>query len=408
MSNRIDSREAWVVAVAALAIAATCFGAPLIVTVALQPVAADLGGFRSVPAAAISLAMLGTGVGGLMMAWLAERIGFRWVVMLGSIMVCAGLALSTGGQTWQLYVGHGLLIGLLGNGAVHSPLYVYVTRWFEARRGSALAFIASGQYVAGAAWPPLFERAIAAWGWRATMIGFGVLVMAVAIPLAAIFLTPAPDTPEAKPGTAVAGADSGTILHLRPNVLLALLSLAAFLCCVPMAMPASHLIAFCGDLGIAASTGAIMLSVLLVCAFLSRQLWGLISDRIGGLTTLLVGSLAQVTTMLGFLLTQDEAGLFLVAAAFGLGFSGLVPAYMLTVRQLFPAREAAWRIPVVLLTAMAGMAAGSWLAGIIYDHAGAYAPAFAVGIAANLAHLAIVAALVMQRRRVGERQALGV
>jgi MFS family permease len=405
MGSRIDSREAWAVAVVALAIAATCFGAPLVVTVAMQPVAADLGGFRSVPAAAISLAMLGTGVGGLVMAWLAERIGFRWVVMLGATMVCAGLALSTGGQTWQLYVGHGLLIGLLGNGAVHSPLYVYVTRWFEARRGSALAFIASGQYVAGAAWPPLFERAIAAWGWRATMIGFGVVVMAVAIPLAAIFLEPAPATPEAKPGTAVAGAEN-TILGLRPNVLLALLSAAAFLCCVPMAMPASHLIAFCGDLGIAAKTGAIMLSVLLVCAFLSRQLWGLISDRIGGLMTLLVGSLAQVTAMLGFLLTQDEAGLFLVAAAFGLGFSGLVPAYMLTVRQLFPAGEAAWRIPVVLLTAMAGMAAGSWLAGIIYDHAGAYAPAFAVGIAANLAHLAIVAALVMQGRRVAERQAL--
>jgi predicted MFS family arabinose efflux permease len=262
--------------------------------------------------------------------------------------------------------------------------------------------------VAGAAWPPVFERAIAAWGWRATMIGFGAVVMAVAIPLAAIFLKPAPDTPEAKPGTAAAGADHGTILGLTPNVLLALLSAAAFLCCVPMAMPASHLIAFCGDLGIAASTGAIMLSVLLVCAFLSRQLWGLISDRIGGLMTLLVGSLAQVTAMLGFLLTQDEAGLFLVAAAFGLGFAGLVPAYMLTVRQLFPAREAAWRIPVVLLTAMAGMAAGSWLAGIIYDHAGAYAPAFAVGIAAHLVLLAIISALVMQRRRVAERQALQV
>jgi MFS family permease len=393
--------------VAALAIAATCFGAPLVVTVALQPVAADLGGFRSVPAAAISLAMLGTGVGGLMMAWLAERIGFRWVVMLGAIMVCAGLALSTGGQAWQLYVGHGLFIGLLGNGAVHSPLYVHITRWFEVRRGSALAFIASGQYLAGAAWPPLFESAIAAWGWRATMIGFGMIVMAVAIPLAAIFLKPAPATPEAKPGTAAADAE-GTILGLRPNVLLALLSAAAFLCCVPMAMPASHLIAFCGDLGITAKTGAIMLSVLLVCAFLSRQLWGLISDRIGGLMTLLVGSLAQVTAMTGFLLTQDEAGLFLVAAAFGLGFSGLVPAYMLAVRQLFPAHEAAWRIPIVLLTAMAGMAAGSWLAGIIYDHAGAYAPAFAVGIAANLVHLAIISALVMQRRRVAERQALQV
>jgi MFS family permease len=149
-----------------------------------------------------------------------------------------------------------------------------------------------------------------------------------------------------------------------------------------------------------------MLSVLLVCAFLSRQFWGWISDRMGGLVTLLVGSLAQVTALLGLLLTQDEAGLFAVAAAFGLGFSGLIPAYMLTVRQLFPPQEASWRIPTLLLTAMSGMAAGSWIAGVIYDHVGVYAVAFATGIAANLANLAIIAALVVQRRRTSARPAL--
>jgi MFS family permease len=149
-----------------------------------------------------------------------------------------------------------------------------------------------------------------------------------------------------------------------------------------------------------------MLSVLLVCAFLSRQFWGWISDRIGGLTTLLVGSLAQATALLGFLLTQDEAGLFAVAAAFGLGFSGLIPAYMLAIRQLFPAGEASWRIPAVLLTAMSGMAAGSWLAGAIYDYAGFYAPAFAAGIAANLANLAIITALVVRRRQTSARPVL--
>jgi MFS family permease len=150
-----------------------------------------------------------------------------------------------------------------------------------------------------------------------------------------------------------------------------------------------------------------MLSVLLVTAFVSRQLWGWLSDRIGGLMTLLVGSLAQATAMTGFLLTQDEAGLFAVAAAFGLGFSGLIPAYILTIRQLFPAREASWRIPALLLTGMSGMAAGSWSAGVIYDHAGYYAPAFATGIAANLANLIIITALVVQWRRMPDRPMLG-
>jgi MFS family permease len=406
VTSKIDSGEAWLVTVASLAIASVCLAAPLVVTVALTPIAADLGGYRSIPSAALSLSMVGTGVGGLAMGWLADRFGVRLIVMFGAAMVCAGLMLSAGGQAWQLYVGHGLFIGLLGNAAIHAPLYVYVTRWFEVRRGTALALIASGQYIAGAVWPPIFERAIAAYGWRQSMVGFGLLVVTVVLPLAALFLRPAPELPEPKPGTAVA-AGNGTVLGLPPNAAFALLATASFLCCVPMAMPASHLIAFCGDLGIATATGAAMLSILLVAAFVSRQLWGWVSDRIGGLMTLVVGSLAQATAMLGFLLTQDEAGLFAVSAAFGLGFSGLVPAYVLTIRQLFPAREAHWRIPALLLSAMSGMAAGSWIAGVIYDRAGFYAPAFATGIAANLVHLCVVAALVVQWRRLPDRPALG-
>jgi MFS family permease len=374
--------------------------------VALKQVAADLGGYRSTPSAALSLAMLGTGIGGLAMGWLAERFGVRWIVMFGASMVCVGLVLSAGGQAWQLYVGHGLFLGLLGNAAIHAPLYVYVTRWFEARRGTALALIASGQYIAGATWPPVFERAVAAYGWRTCMVGFGIFVVAVVLPLAVLFLRAAPEQPDPRPGAAAA-AGGGTVLELHPNTVFALLAAASFLCCVPMAMPASHLIAFCGDVGLPAATGAAMLSVLLVTAFVSRQLWGWLSDRVGGLMTLLVGSLTQATAMTGFLLTQDEAGLFAVAAAFGLGFSGLVPAYILTIRQLFPAREASWRIPALLLTAMSGMAAGSWSAGVIYDHAGYYAPAFATGIAANLAHLGIIAALVLQWRRMPDRPLLG-
>jgi MFS family permease len=255
-------------------------------------------------------------------------------------------------------------------------------------------------------WPPVFERAVAAYGWRQCMVGFGLFIVAVVLPLAALFLRAAPEQPDPRAGAAAA-AGRGTVLDLHPNAAFAMLAAASFLCCVPMAMPASHLIAFCGDIGLTAATGAAMLSVLLVTAFVSRQLWGWLSDRIGGLMTLLVGSLAQATAMTGFLLTQDEAGLFAVAAAFGLGFSGLIPAYILTIRQLFPAREASWRIPALLLTGMSGMAAGSWSAGVIYDHAGYYAPAFATGIAANLANLIIITALVVQWRRMPDRPMLG-
>jgi MFS family permease len=332
------------------------------------------------------------------MGWVADRIGIKATVIFGALMICAGLALSSLGETWQLYLGHGLFVGLLGNGAINAPLYVYITRWFERRRGTALAFIASGQYVAGTVWPSLFGPAIAHYGWQQTMLGFGVLAALLIVPLAAMVLRPAPATADIK-GAPGSRRRPDRAPELAPNTVFALLAAASFLCCVPMAMPTAHLIALCGDLGVKATTGALMLSVLLMCAFISRQFWGWLSDRIGGLPTLLAGSLAQAMAVAGFVFTQDEAGLFAVSAAFGLGFSGLIPAYVLTARQMFPAREASWRMPTLLLTGMSGMGAGSWLAGVIYDHFGTYAPAFATGFAFNVANLMIIGSLVLSDRR---------
>jgi MFS family permease len=141
-----------------------------------------------------------------------------------------------------------------------------------------------------------------------------------------------------------------------------------------------------------------MLSVLLGVGVLGRQIWGAISDRIGGLSTLLISSLLQGLAMTGFVVTQDEWGLYGVAAAFGAGFSALIPAYVLAVREYFPAREASWRVPVVLLMSGSGMATGTWLAGTLYDHFGFYAPAFGAGVGFNILNFIVIATLVLRRR----------
>lgn len=392
MRKGIDSTEAWVTATASLIILAVTFGSPHIASTGLKLIAEDLGGHRATPAAANALAWLGTGVGGLAMGMIAERIGVRLTAMFGALMVACGLALSSLGEVWQLYLGHGLFIGLLGNAGINAPLYVYVTRWFEKRRGTAIALIASGQYLAGATWPPIFTRTIEAYGWRTTMLGFAAVILCLVVPLAAIFLKPPPPVHAAAAGGA--GAKGLPELGLDRRLVFALLGLASFLCCIPMAMPQAHLIAYCGDLGMVAGRGATMLSLLLIIAFFSRQFWGWMSDRIGGLLTLLVCSGAQALAVTGFLFTQDEAGLFFVSAAFGLGFSGLIPAYIMTARQLFPASEASWRMPMLLLTGTVGMAFGGWSAGVIHDYYGFYQPAFATGLAANLVNFAILSVLV--------------
>lgn len=393
-AQSVETRTSWVVACVALTVLALSFGAPWIMVVALKQAAAEAGGTRSGPSLAVSLAWFGSGLGGILMGRIAERTGVRWTVVFGAAMIALGLAFSTFGPGWPLYVGHGLFIGLIGLAGINAPLYVYVSRWFDRRRGSALALISSGTHIAGFLWPPLFERGVAAFGWRQTMLWYGLFAATVIVLLALSFLRPPPDepaSPHAKTGHTVKG---GAVLGWPPNLVFALMAAAIFMCCVTMSMPQSHLVAFCTDLGISATHGATMLSLLLGTAFVSRQVWGLISDRIGGLHTIVIGSASQAAAMTAFLLTQDEAGLFAVSAAFGLGFSGLIPAYMLATRELFPSAEASWRIPVLLLCSGTGMATGGWLAGLLYDHFGYYAPAFATGIAFNLANFAIVTLLV--------------
>ena len=392
----IESRASWVVASVALLTMMMAFGAAWITAVALKDIAAEVGGARSVPALASALAWLCSGAGGIMMSRIADRVGTRWTVMFGALMIGLGLAISTLGPPWPLWIGHGLFIGLIGLGGINAPMYIYVSRWFDRRRGSALALISSGSYLAGALWPPVFERVIAGFGWRQTMLWYALAEIVVIVPLAAIFFRHPPEV--IHPAVATEGGDERQrVLGWPPNLVFGLMCCAAVLCCIPMAMPQGHLVAFCSDLGIARSTGALMLSVLLGTAFLSRQIWGAISDRIGGLSTVLIGSAWQCAAMTALLLTQDEVGLFTVAAAFGLGFSGIIPAYVLALRELFPAHEASWRIPTLLLCSGTGMAAGGWLAGLLYDHFGYYAPAFAAGIGSNILNLLVVGLLVTRQ-----------
>jgi MFS family permease len=397
-AGTIETRRSWLVAVTALAILSVSFGAPIITIVALKPIAAEFGNVRSVPALSVSLAWLGSAVGGIAMGRVAERTGVRWTVMFGALMISAGLVLSSVGGRFSLYIGHGLLMGLLGNAGINAPLYVYVARWFDRRRGTALALIASGQAVAGTIWAPLLGHAIQTFGWRYTMQLYAAFTIVAILP-AAFFIFGAAPEPLSGGATGAGPAPRASVLGLRPRTALGLLCLASFLCCVPMAMPQGHLVAYCGDLGIPVTQGAAMLSVLLACAFIGRQFWGFIADRFGGLRTVLTGSACQAVAMVGFLLTQNEAGLFAVSGAFGLGFSGIIPAYVLAVRELFPASEASWRIPTVLLFSGSGMAAGGWLAGAIYDYAGFYAAAFAIGIVFNLANLLVAGALVFRQSR---------
>jgi MFS family permease len=393
----VEGRASWVAASVTLAILSVAYGSTLLIVVGLRAMELNLGVPRSVLALAGASTWVGTGVGGIVMGWMADRIGVRASVLMGAFSIAAGLALSATGQIWALFIGHGILIGFMGMGAIYPPLVVYVSRRFDRRRGTAIALVSSGQYIAGVLWPAIFERLIAGPGWRVAYLGYAGVVLLGVLPLAALFLRPTPEAFGA--GTKRVGVpmSRSPVLGLRPNVVQAIICAAGFCCCVPMAIPQAHLVAFCGDIGLSAATGATMFSVMVGCAFVARQFWGVFADRYGGLKTVFVGSACQAVAIAAFMLTQNEAGLFAIAAAYGFGFSGIIPAYVVAIRDLFPSAEASWRVPLVLFTSMSGMAFGSWFAGRIYDHFGFYAPAFGSGVVFNIANLAFVGFLVLRQ-----------
>ena len=394
----VETPYGWTVVAASMALVAMAFGNNYLVVVALKPIAEEFGWPRSIPSLAYSLTLFGAGVGGIAMGWLVDRIGMFRPALLGAVMVALGALVAGQAQgVWTLLLAHGLFFGLLGNSTVLSPLLTNTMRWFDRRRGIAVSLVASGQSLAGFAWPPAFRWGIEHYGWRWTMFAYGVVALSVMLPVAFALRRPPPRPAAGRPHRGAMDA-AGRVLGLPSEVVLALLFLAIIGCCVAMAMPMVHIVAYCTDLGFAAARGAEMLSLLLGSAVVSRLIFGGIADRIGALPTLLISSGLQALALVLYAWIDTLVGLYLLSAAFGFVFGGILPSYALAVRELFPESQAGWRVGVVYLGGTIGMAAGGWLGGFIFDLTGAYHAAFLTGFAFNLSNLVIVGALVWRRR----------
>jgi MFS family permease len=392
-----DSAYAWWRLAAALALS-TIGGVGLWSAVVVLPtIEAAFGVDRGGAAIPYTATMVGFAAGGVMMGRLADRFGIIAPLILGTLMLGAGYVVAASAATfWQFVLAQALLIGMLGSSATFGPLVADVSLWFVRQRGIAVAIVASGNYVAGAIWPPVLQYAITTIGWRHAYMGIGALCVATMLPLA-LLLRRRPAI-EHRIGPGIGHRATGGA-GLPPHVLQALLVVAAIACCVAMSMPQVHLIAYCGDLGYGAARGAEMLSIMLACGVVSRLVSGFIADRIGGLGTLILGSTLQCLALLFYLPFNGLTSLYLVSALFGLSQGGIVPSYALIVRQYFPAREAGARISLVLMSSVVGMAVGGWMSGKIFDLTGSYQAAFLNGIAWNLLNMAIAFWLLLGRRR---------
>jgi MFS family permease len=375
------------------------------ITVVLPRMQQDFAASRGDASLAYTLTMIGFGIGGVLMGRLADRFGVMVVVMIGAVGLGLGyIAASFAPGLLPFCLVQGLLIGMLGTSATFAPLVADTSRWFDRRRGIALAICMSGNYTAGAVWPPVMQYFIDLAGWRQTYLGLGVFCIATMVPMA-LLLRPRPPSQDMTAAAASSADAEPTFsrrpLGLSPNVLLALLSLAGVSCCVAMSMPQVHIVAYCGGLGFGAARGAEMLSLMLGMGVASRLLSGWISDRIGGLRTLLLGSLLQGFALLLFLPSDGLVSLYVVSGMFGLFQGGIVPSYALIVREYFPPEEAGARVGIVLMATLMGMALGGWMSGAVFDLTGSYRAAFLNGIAWNFLNLSIVGFLLWRATALG-------
>jgi len=384
-----DSRYAWMRLCITLALMTVGSGVMYVVAVVLPAVQAEFKVDRADAALPYTLLMVGFGLGGIAMGKLADRFGVMWVVLIGAAGLGSGfVAAGQSGSLLGFALAHGVLLGAFGSAATFAPLLADASLWFVRRRGIAVAICASGNYVAGAVWPPIVQHFVEAVGWRQTYIGLGI-VCALTLSLLAFFMRARPPAAATPAATGTGPIPSTRPFGLTLNQAQVLLCVAGVSCCVAMAMPQVHIVAYCGDLGYGSARGAQMLSLMLACGIVSRLVSGLICDRIGGVRTLLLGSVLQGVALLLFLPFDGLVSLYVVSALFGLFQGGIVPSYAIIVREHFPPAEAGARVGTVLMATLFGMALGGWMSGKVFDLTGSYQAAFVNGIAWNLLNVSI-------------------
>jgi MFS family permease len=397
VDSRPDSGYAWVRL--ALAVLISTIGGVGMWSgiVALPALQAEFGVARADASLPYTLTMLGFALGGVVMGRLVDRFGIVLPIIIAGLALGLGyVAASKATTLFQFALAHGLLIGL-GSAATFGPLMADISHWFTRRRGIAVAICASGNYLAGTLWSPIVQHFIATSGWRATHVGIGLFCVVTMVPLALTLRRALP--PHQETANGAAGFAAPGTLGLSAPALQWILALAGVACCVAMSMPQVHIVAYCGDLGYGVARGAQMLSLMMAFGIISRIGSGFIADRIGGLGTLLVGSLLQGSALVLYLLFNGLNSLYVISALFGLFQGGIVPSYAIIVREYFSPREAGTRVGIVVMATVLGMALGGWMSGAIFDLTGSYRAAFANGLLWNLLNGAIALSLVLRRRR---------
>ncbi len=395
----VDSPYAWRLAFVSAFCIGLGGGAIYLPVVALKEIAAEFGDRRAVPSMAYMLGFFSMGLGGVFMGWLADRTSPRVPLLIAGVSIFVGGWLATSGGQLALFVGYALPLGFLGNAATFTPAMNNIQGWFDKRRSIAVSIISAGPAISGFVWPQVYRWLLPDMGWRRSLVVYGV-VAGTLLFACAFYVRPSPvaRARTARSRTDERRAEDLSVLPMSSRSIMVLLSLAGFCCCAAMAVPFVHMVAFCGDLGLSAARGSEAISLILLTAVAATFAMGRLADYIGPLRVSILCALIQIASLLGFVFVESLAGIYTLSVVHGIPYIAIVQGYALILRQLYGPAIAGWRLGVVMLFAMAGMAAGGWMGGAIFDATLSYRPAFQLALAFNLLNLALLGALYFWQR----------
>ncbi len=390
-----DSAYSWFRLLVTLAIGCVANVGMWAVVVIMPAVEAEFQAGRAEASLPYTLTMIGFALGNLFIGRIVDRFGATLALIAAALLIAASYLLSTLAPNIVVLSLAQLAVGL-GTGVGFGPLIADISHWFLKRRGIAVALVASGNYLSCAIWPTLLADILAEAGWRQVYLTLALITVVTLIPLSLLLRRRVPDEAH---GLAQAASDlRAKSAGMSPRALQYLLGIAGIGCCVAMSMPQVHIVAYCVGLGYGPAVGAEMLSLMLLGGVVSRVISGLVADRLGGVRTLLVGSILQCLALMFYLPWDGMASLYMISLMFGLAQGGIVPSYALVVREYMPAREAGARVGFVLMMTILGMALGGWMSGWIYDVTGSYHMAFLNGVLWNVVNIAIIGVLLLRSR----------
>lgn len=362
----------WVIVAAGGLLGCVAIGAMFSLPVFLRPMSQDTGWSVTGISTAMTIGFLSMAAASMVWGTLSDRFGPRLVVLSGSVVLAASLALASQAESLaEFQLLFGLLVGA-ATAAVFAPMMACVTGWFDTQRALAVSLVSAGMGMAPMTIAPLAAWLVSVHDWRTAMLIIAGIAAVVMIPAALLVRrSPALNGGQAETASDEPQSDM-TVRQAVRSPQFIILMLANFFCCATHSGPIFHTVSYAVTCGVPMIAAVSIYSVEGLAGMGGRIAFGILGDKFGAKRVLVFGLLAQAFGVLAYVFVSTLGPFYAVAALVGFIYAGTMPLYAVIIRENFPLRMMGTIIGGTAMAGSLGMSTGPLLGGLIYDHFASY------------------------------------